>query len=306
MPEHPGRPELHLRLVGGPQRDGELSLEELARVAQSTQQLVTRLARGLAGNRTGRPSNDLVDATRLFLVGLRSGSTVLDIAGPAPDVDSLIADGMPSDLGERVLGLMADGVRALSDEEPALPVGLDTPALQDLDTWLRALRRYTQVSLEADLSTGQHVAEFEPAVIRRRLKTATPQPSLPFVSPQYQAVRGRLYALNLRTGSFSIEDDSGHAIRLVVPDEVRERAAQLVNTRVQVIGTPRVDEGSRLLVFDVVEVLEATESYIQSEFFVHHELVAAGVRPVEGGLEHGVIPDLSDDEVDAFLAALSE
>lgn len=305
MVQHASRPQLHLRFVGGEQRDGEVSLEDLAKVAQGTQQLVTRLARGLAGKRAGRPPTDLVAATRLFLVGLRPGSTVLDIAGLHPDPDVLIADGMPGDLGERVLGLLADGVRALSEEAP-LPAGLDAPALNDLDTWLRGLRKYSQVTLETDVPTGRRITIFEPATLRRQLTTVTPEPPLPFVSPEHQALQGRLYALNLRTGSFSIEDDIGRAIRLNVPGDVRDAAARMVNTRVQAIGSPRVDEGGRLIGFDVAALVSAVDPFVQGEFFERHELEVPATRAVVGLLEAGAIPDLSDDEVDAFLNALSE
>jgi hypothetical protein len=41
------------------------------------------------------------------------------------------------------------------------------------------------------------------------------------VSPHLQALAGRLYALNLNTGTFSIEDDTGREIRLTVPSDVR-------------------------------------------------------------------------------------
>jgi hypothetical protein len=296
------RPQLHLHLVGEQQRDGEVSLNDLAKVAQSTQQLVTRMARGLAGKRVGRPPDGLVEATRLFLVGLRPGSTVLDIAGLEADPDVLVADDMPVDLGERVLGLLADSARALSEDEPVLPAGLDASALNDLDAWLRDLRAYKRVSLEAELSRGRRVAEFEPVVARRRLRVATPQPPLPFVSSQYQALSGRLYALNLRTGSFSIEDDVGRTIRLAVPEDLRSRAARMVNTRVQAVGMPRLDENGRLLGFDVVDLVDAVELPVQTGFFDRHQL-APSARHAPRHSDQGVIPDLTDDEIDAFVAA---
>jgi len=64
-------------------------------------------------------------------------------------------------------------------------------------------------------------------------------PSVPYVSAEHQALTGRLYALNLRTGTFRIVDDARHSVRLTVPEDVRGEAAQLIGTRVHAIGRLR-------------------------------------------------------------------
>lgn len=301
------RPQMRLRLSGGAERDGEIGLDELARVAEETQRLVIRLARGLTDQRgPGRPRGVIVEATRLFLVGLEPGSTVLEIAGTESDLDSLSAEDMPGDLGEVALTLFVDSVQALSEEQPTLPPGMDSAAVGDLDEWLRNLRSYARVSLDISLPSGTRAAEFVPVPARRRLEAARPQPSLPFISSSHQALYGRLYALNLRTGSFSIEDDTGHSIRLAVPEDLRSRVAQLIDSRVRAIGNARLDERRRLIGFDVadLESVPVPELPAQGEFFRRHELVPKS--PVEQKLEAGIVPDLTADEIESFMAALSE
>jgi hypothetical protein len=118
---------------------------------------------------------------------------------------------------------------------------------------------------------------------------------------------GKLYALNLRTGTFKIEDDLGHSIPLIVPEDVRADASQLIGRRVRAIGSASLDERHRLHSF-TVSTLEETPEYFfrQSEFFERHDLVVPP-RPIANSeLERGVIPDLSDDEIAEFMMAIDE
>jgi hypothetical protein len=104
------RPTLHLRLIRPNERDGEISLAELAKVAEQTQRVVTRIARDMIDDRaSGRPRHNISDATTLSLIGLRSGSTVLDIALPAA-ADTLMAEDMPQELGEMALTVLAESL----------------------------------------------------------------------------------------------------------------------------------------------------------------------------------------------------
>jgi predicted regulator of amino acid metabolism with ACT domain len=105
------RPTLHLRLIRPNERDGEISLAELAKVAEQTQRVVTRIARDMIDDRaSGRPRHNISDATTLSLIGLRSGSTVLDIALPEAAADTLMAEDMPQELGEMALTVLAESL----------------------------------------------------------------------------------------------------------------------------------------------------------------------------------------------------
>lgn len=302
---------LHLRLSGQDDRAGEIPLSELARVAEETQRVVTRIARGMIDDRgPGRLRQNVSDATTLFLVGLRSGSTILDIALPESAQDKLGTQGMPLELGEIALTVLTESLEILSEDEaesqPVLPVGVDDKAIQEIDGWLRSLRSYQSVTVEAELSHRSFEAEIIPREARKRLRNASSQPSIPYISADHQALSGRLYALNLRTGTFTIEDDARHSIRLTVPEDLRSEAAQLINTRVRAIGNASLDERRRLLSFKVAALEQLPDQLDQKAFFERHELVTPE-RPITAGeLTTGVITDITDDEIDAFMAAVED
>jgi hypothetical protein len=301
------RPTLHLRLSGQNGHDGEIPLTDLAKVADQTQRVVTRIARGMIDDRNPGPiPKNVFDATTLFLVGLGVGSTVLEIALSEPAENILSAQDMPLELGEIALTAFTESLEILSEDEPepVLPVGIDDRAVEGIDQWLRALRRYSRITIDAKLGRNSFQAEIVPRVARRRLQSAMSQPAMPYVSSHHQALTGRLYALNLRTGTFRIEDDAGHSIQLTVPEDMRTEAAQLVNIRVRAIGNASLDEHHRLRSFNVAALEELPELVDQMAFFERHDLIEPS-RPITADdLTLGVIPDLSDDEIDEFMAAL--
>ena len=301
------RPTLHLRLRNQNNRDGEISLTDIAKVAEHTQRLVARIATGMIDDHArGRPRRNIVRATTLTLVGLRSGSTILDIALPEPASDILSTEDMPRELGEMALTVMAESLAILAEDDPApvLPVGVDDRVSDEIDDWLRALRGYTHVSIDAELNDSIIRADLNPTKARTRLRRAVSQPSVPYVSANNQALTGRLYALNLRTGTFRIEDDARHSIQLSVPEDVRNEAAQLVNTRVRAYGTASVDKRHRLILFNVAALEQLPDLLDQTAFFERHELVPPPRPLEEHDLQRGIIQDLSDDEIAAFMAAL--
>jgi hypothetical protein len=301
------RPTLHLRLSGQSGHDGEISLTDLAKVADQTQRVVTRIARGMIDDRNPGPiPKNVSDATTLFLVGLGVGSTVLDIALSEPTENILSAQDIPLELGEIALTAFAESLEILSENEPepVLPVGIDDRAVEDIDQWLRTLRRYSRITIDAELGRNSFQAEIVPRVARKRLQSAMSQPTMPYVSSHHQALTGRLYALNLRTGTFKIEDDAGHSIQLTVPEDMRTEAAQLVNMRVRAIGNASLDEHHRLRSFKVAALEELPEFVDQMAFFERHDLIEPPRSITADDLTLGIIPDLSDDEIDEFMAAL--
>ncbi len=284
-----------------------MPLAELAKFADQTQRAVTRIARGMIdGGRGGRASQSVIEATALSLTGISSGSTVLDIAAPAQPDGTLLADEMPASLGELALEVFVESLELLagSDAEPVLPIGVDDSAVKGIDQWLSSVRGYYSVIVDAELrGTVSHV-RLVPRDARARLKTAQTQPSLPYVSADHQVLTGRLYALNLRTGSFSIEDNARHTIRLSVPGEVRADAAQLVGKTVRALGRASIDNRRRLLAFEVASLEQVQGLLDQMAFFERHDLPAPAGVVAESDLRDGVIDDLSHDEIEDFIAAL--
>lgn len=305
-----GRPTLRLRLDtdSGPQ--GEIRLAELAKVADQTQRIITHIAQRLVGDTiTGRATTNIASATTLSLVGLRSGSTVLEIALPPIDDDVLQAEDMPVDIGQMALSLFAQGLCILAEDDsaPALPLGIDERVVQDIERWLTTLRPYQTVDVEAHVDGERTWAHISPRVARQALRRAEGPPDVPYVSAHHQALTGQLYALNLRTGTFKIEDGLGHSIPLVVPEHVRGDASQFIGRRVRVIGSATLDERHRLQSFVVSSLEETPEHFFrQSEFFDRHELIIPPRGVANSELDSGVIPDLSDDEITQFMLAFDE
>jgi hypothetical protein len=304
------RPLIRVRLDADDIPDGEIALADLAKVASSTQKFLRQIAGNLVGQRgPGAPRKGVIEASSLRLVGLKPGSTILEIAGA--DIASHALDyDIPTDLTELSFDMLVGGLSAISsdDPQPDLPVGFDKQLVDDLDDWLKSVRQYKSVALEAQVRSKTKVVKTVPRRARARLHNLSPQPVLPFVSPTEQALEGKLYALNLNTGSFSIEDDAGHKIRTNLPPELRSDAAVLINRRVRAIGKPELDESGRIKVFAVSSLGPAPDLAGLSEqkgFFDPHELDVKPPAGESGSLDEWAIGELSDEEADDFMDALA-
>lgn len=301
------RPRVRLRLLGGSTEDGEIRLDDLGKIASETQTLIRRLARGLVGRRSvGRTPAVIERATLLTLVGLHRGSTVLEIAAPAHADGMLEAEGMPEDLGPRALRLLLGAMEVIAVDGTDMPLGFDGAASDDLDLWLKDLGGFKEVEIQSELAELRQI-RVAPREARIRLHAVTPAPAFPWVSATDQALSGRLYALNLDTGTFSIEDEGGRKIRLTVPRDLRADAATLVNRSVRAVGKPTTDEAGRLRSFAVVRLEQRpdVEGLRQDEFFARHDLPARSGPPGEHA-DDWTISGLSDEDVDIFMTTLSD
>jgi len=118
------RPRLSIRLRGGTGGDGEIPLADLGRIATETQALVLRLARSLTERSgPGRTPDEIDELTRLVAVGIRSGSSILEIAGPEME-EELPLDVTAPNVGVQALLALADGLEAASAGRP-LPVAFE-------------------------------------------------------------------------------------------------------------------------------------------------------------------------------------
>lgn len=104
--------KLEVRLVGPAAEGGRLRVDALIEIAHAVQTAVTRLAHGLRGEATvrrGRTPREIADLTRLEVVGLREGSTVLsfDLAEHERPLDEL-------DVGLAALEAFVSGAAAIA------------------------------------------------------------------------------------------------------------------------------------------------------------------------------------------------
>jgi len=216
---------------------------------------------------------------------------------------------VPANLDEITIGLAIEALRRLSDgERPAMPAGIDARAVEDIAVWLRGVRTYDFVSIGAVLpNEGQVEVNVVPRTAQRRIGSAVTAPVMPYVTMTDQALDGQLYAVNLRSGIFRIEDATGRSIRIDVPESLRPRTARLVGTRVRVIGKPNLDERHHLTSFEATDIGagRVPAGIEQTGFYDLHELALK--PPVsDDELDSWGVSDLAEDEVEAFLAMLRE
>lgn len=299
MTNNQARTHLSLRLDGGEYPDGEIPLAGLAQIADETQQLVRRLARSLTDRGgPGRTPTPIEEVTKLFLVGIHQGSTTLDIAGPRVQQLPLF-----DDIGTEAIATMLDGLEALATDDQ-LPAAFDELSVRSLDRWLEAIgTAAAEAELATELDPGsRRVVRVEPNAARAALSHRS-SPERPAPSPR--AVEGRLYAVNLETGRYAIRDDAGHSISLTGEGYPSDLVERLVGQRVQAQGAAHFDDSGRLqLDLEDLRLAPPLEGVDSEQFFRNVELdeLLRGKAPLES-LDDLVIEGLTDDEIEAFLAA---
>jgi len=301
---------MQLRLQSARLPEGEISLDEISKIAELTQRFIRRLARGLTDTRGPGPApSRIIEGTRLFLVGVRRGSTILEVAGPVHGTTMFSeSDPVPEDLDEITINLALEALGRLNDEAPEMPTGIDARAAADIDEWLRGLRSYDSVQIGAALPTrGTEDVTVVPRQARQRLKSATVAPVVPYVTMNQQALDGHLYAVNLRSGLFRIEDATGRSIGIDVPRSLHSRAVLLVDTDVRVIGRPSLDDRYRLMSFEATDISsrQRTSEFEQTGFFETHDLALPPAVSADE-IDSWGVSDLADDEAERFLATLRE
>jgi hypothetical protein len=254
------RPLLRLRLHGGPFEPGEPPLGDLARLGEDTQAVARCFGRMVAGRSgLGRTPTIVPAATQLKLVGLDAvgDATLLDLAGVDAPAGGLLGDALPLDLGARALFAFVDSLAALTEDRPELPAGFDEDTGYGLDNWLRRVRRFDRVVVSVSVGGSARGCELDPVAARDRLALLDLPPHVPPGPATRHAVEGILYALNLHTGTYAVEDDHGQRIRLTVPSELRPASAALISRRIRAEGEATVDDQGRLHLLTVVGLAPA-------------------------------------------------
>lgn len=116
---------LTLTVTGPGATGGRLALSEMARVAGELQATLERIALGLVGQvrvGAGRRPQDIVEAVRLDVTGLRGGSAILDIAPPDA---TLIEHGLLAESLGTLQGISLAIVKQHALPEAATPQVID-------------------------------------------------------------------------------------------------------------------------------------------------------------------------------------
>lgn len=299
------RSTIRLRLLGNQYPAGEISLSDLGAVAERGQRLATRLARAEEGRGgPGRSPGRLTEGVRLMFTGIEPGSTQLLIAGP-PREPQLDLGPMGEETVERVFLQLTQGLNAAASGRD-LPNGYDDLSRRALAEWLDALAE-TAPEVEIVCRVGGRdplTVRFYPAAARASVQEPPSSHAPPAIS-----VEGVLYAVNLHTGRYRIEDDMGSIIDLVASLFTNEQIAPLLGERVAASGSAVYDDAGRIKEVDATTITPAPgiDGLDPSRFWraVEIEELLKDSSPVTSWDEL-LIPGLSVDEGDAFLRALSE
>lgn len=286
--------QVTLRFEGHGAPVGQMKADRAAAVATALDHLVLRLTREAASAAgLGRPGTTIERLGEVRLTGISAGSAVLTFQ--IGDAEALTdSRGRQIDpLAEHIDTMFHAIVCGISRNDPP---AFMTPTIKDATLrFVGALQRAAPVV---------DVTNADDAVVRVLTTHINREVWLPRAGEAAPAtLAGRLEALDFRNGHFRLVDDVGNRIELV---EVLDlgTAAELANQRVLAEGLfcPATATSKARL-----------ESVTLRPFELPDRLLPAlqpSVPPaVTAGAEHARMPDefaLSDEELDAFLAAIHD
>lgn len=271
-----------LTLSGLSSHQGTIAFADLGKLATPLQSLSSAVARQLGTGGSGRSSMWIEGAARLTLTSLSPGSTVLHFE--LGDRDVLDLD---EGIDARIADNFEDVLTGLGQNQPPAWTGPDIrAAAAKTARALKAIRagRLSLTSAARELwaippsSLDDEV--WRPAVAIRQDTSAS----------------GELFAVDMHKRIFRITDDLGTDITLENVEGADE-AVRFISQRVIATGTAELDANGRLrkLVSARVSLFEIPATWRQPE----PSRPLQSVRGVAGG-----IPDLTDDEIEEFLASL--
>ena len=282
--------QFEFRLIGAETPQGQIDVDDAVAILQKLQELATKVGRVETGaEQRGRPGKKVERVAKLRLVGLKAGSTVIEVQR-VDDEDMLTFD------LEQEQGFDARFAAIIE------AIGADARPAAVSDTIAE-----TAADLVSALQKAAPEIEFRSAgVLRRAFKTAethreTWRPALTEPTPESVTVVGRLYAVNLKSHRLQVQDDIGNEFAL---PKVEDDAAigHLLGAYVSVTGRPEKDLRGRLAEIHGA-IIEAAPQIAASpgarDSVSLDEILAAASGPIAGG-----IPELTEDEANAFFEAL--
>ena len=280
-----------LRLIGADAPDGQLDAEDLLAIVSSLKDLSTRLGRiEVDAADRGRPSRE-VERVSGLRIGLTPGSTRIMIERRVKpgvlDID-LADEQAVDDAFEAIITGVATNTR---------PTWVsDSVAESAADLTVALKKAAPEIEFTAH---GQVRARFQTANTHREAWRATRTDPL----SETVTVAGRLEMIDLRRHDFRVRDDVGNGYVLPkVPNE--NSVLHLIGSRVVVDGVGVRDGVGRL-----TTVREAR---------ISSEANPLGGEGIEGSVSLGAIlasapgptldgiPDLTDEEADAYFEAIRQ
>lgn len=280
---------------------GRLRVDALIEIAHAVQTAVTRLGLGLRGEATVRPGRlprEVADLTRLEVVGLREGSTVLAFALAEHErpLDEL-------DLGVAALDAFAAGVVAVAaGRTPSDP--WDEGVTRALDHLIRVLDKGVDEIVVASVGAPRA----RRAVFTESIREA------PLLAPrrgdrERLEIEGRLLMADFAAtrDEARIHRPLDPPVRCTFGRELEATVLRLLRRYVRATGWAELDDQGRVRVLELESLADAELADGKSfwDLPTLEELAdEQGVEPV-GSLEDLVAGFWPEDEsVDDFLAAI--
>lgn len=283
------RYDLNLRLSGTSSPSGEITLEALSKIAASLQELATRVTRYVIGQHgRGRTPNMAARISTLRLRGITSGSTQLAVGFGEPDTLDLNTS-LEVEVANRYWEIV-DGIGISARPDWATDLIAES-ALRLCD----ALSE-TANNVEVTRKDGR-VAKWASTVVSR-----SPWQSSAAIGEQTVTVSGILEKVDLHDRRFRIRDDVGNTIAL---NEVQDadHVGRLVGQRTVATGLSVTSTGSRTPALSGVSIVAAPtpSEWMPDQYADIEAIFAAAPGPDPAGVK-----SLTDDDLDAFFAALNE
>ncbi len=281
--------QFEFRLKGVTAPEGELDANDLIALVMGLKAVAMSIGRGETdADRLGRaPSR--VHRVADLVIGLAPGSTKLLVRRAGAGADALDFDLADEEGFDATFQKLVESIGL--DHRPDWVSDSLSNAAGELVSALR--RAAPEVEFKAD---GLTVQTFDTAALRPETwQVATG------VSTELRTFIGRLYSANLHTHRFQVEDDAGNQVAL--PDVADDSGlGPLLGRYVTVTGSPEADAGGqlkRLLNARIVALPEAV-----AETGVPDPVSLGDILAAASGIESGGIDGVSDDEADAFFAAI--
>ena len=281
--------QFELRLIGAEAPDGQLDAAHLISILADLQELAVRLGRPATDSAAlGRPSQ-LLDQVARLRVGLAPGSTRIQF-------ERCTTDGS--------LAFDLDHERQVDEAFEKIIEGIATDARE---AWVTDPIAESAAHLIASLTSAAPEVEFSvDHTVRKRFKTAdlhreTWRRAPREVDEQTVVLVGRLEKVDIGRHDFRIRDDVGNEFTIPkVQDD--QSVMHLIGSYVAVSGRPERDVAGRVTSLREAHIELAPNPVAGAEIpaaITLEDIMASAPGPIPGG-----IPDLTDDEIEAFYEAL--
>lgn len=296
---------LRVRLSGGDAQLGAVPASDVAKLLLGVEAAVARATGDVMGRRvkpTGRWESAIAASVRFRLVSIEEGSvvSVLELPEAETDPDSLDFDS--STLGE--MGLVAALKTATGD---AADPDVAAAFVRMMDQ-IGVGTRYDAVTFDTQIAEAAAGVTLDVAA-RARLERVAVKAS-PEVRPD--TLVGVLVEADFEKLSARLRSPDGRSVAVSFDEDLADDIQEVLRSAAELVGEIEYDpETSRAVKVDLRAITRAEQLAMHLEpgdFWEDVTIgdleVQHGIEPVTADVEFGD-PDLTDEEADAFVAALN-